>query len=211
MMRIWAGLPALFLAGHALAQNPPPPGIFRGTWVEWEGSESSGTFSVRTGDQQTQRCSFNSRTFFERDHKRVMISKLASGDAVEVLLDRIESRTRCMALILRVVNEYAGRPPSVYRSLLRGSRSPTETFAPRGHLTYSGVVVRVDERSMLLRTRTAGELTVLLRGDTRYSAEGAPVDRSVLGVNTRVFIRGGKTLENEVEAYAVMWGTILKP
>jgi hypothetical protein len=27
----------------------------------------------------------------------------------------------------------------------------------------------------------------------------------------RVFIRGGKTLENEVEAYAVMWGTILKP
>jgi hypothetical protein len=30
-------------------------------------------------------------------------------------------------------------------------------------------------------------------------------------VNTRVFVRAGKSFDNEVEAYQVVWGEILQP
>jgi hypothetical protein len=37
------------------------------------------------------------------------------------------------------------------------------------------------------------------------------VDAGVLAVNTRVFVRAGKTIYDEVEAFQVIWGDILKP
>jgi hypothetical protein len=206
---VWAG----FILGCGLAQETAQlPGIFRATLLEWDGSDSGGSFSVRAAtDNRVHRCTFTSKTFFERDHKRTFMSKMSAGDPVEVLLDRAESHGRCVALIVRVVDENSSRPPSVYRTLLRGSRSPTETFAPRGNLTYGGIVVRLTGEWMLLRTRSDGEKTILLRQDTRYSAEGTLSDRGTLRVNTRVFVRAGRTLENEIEAYAVMWGQILHP
>jgi hypothetical protein len=37
------------------------------------------------------------------------------------------------------------------------------------------------------------------------------VDADSLKPNMRVFVRAGKDLYNEVEAYQVIWGTILSP
>jgi hypothetical protein len=63
----------------------------------------------------------------------------------------------------------------------------------------------------VLHTRGGGDQTILLRQDTRYLQDGEMVGSSELKPNMRVFIRAGKTLYNEVEAYQVIWGEILEP
>ena len=65
----------------------------------------------------------------------------------------------------------------------------------------------MDHGKFVLHTRE-GDLTLLLRNDTRYLAEGQVVDVAELKPNMRVFVRAGKDLYNEVEAYQVIWGSI---
>ena len=57
----------------------------------------------------------------------------------------------------------------------------------------------------------SGDLSILLGIDTRYLGDGQLVDADSLKPNMRVFVRAGKDLYNEVEAYQVIWGTILSP
>ena len=76
---------------------------------------------------------------------------------------------------------------------------------------YAGVVFRLNSQRVILHTREAGDLSILLRKDTRYLADGQLVDADSLKPNMRVFVRAGKDLYNEVEAYQVIWGTILSP
>jgi len=80
-----------------------------------------------------------------------------------------------------------------------------------GNMTYSGVVFRLNSERVVLHTREAGDLSILLRKDTRYLADGQVVDLESLKPNMRVFVRAGKDLYNDVEAYQVIWGTILTP
>jgi hypothetical protein len=82
---------------------------------------------------------------------------------------------------------------------------------PRGNLTFAGVVRRLNGQMLVLKTRTEPEQIILLRDDTRYLASGLPSELSKLLVNTRVFIRGGRNIENDLEAYQVIWGEIPGP
>jgi hypothetical protein len=70
--------------------------------------------------------------------------------------------------------------------------------------------MRVDPQLLTLRTRR-GEQHLLLRQDTRYLGDGARVDLKSLQVNTRVFVRAGRNLDQEIEAYQVIWGSIVQP
>ncbi|MGH9627714.1 MAG: hypothetical protein ACRD7E_05155, partial [Bryobacteraceae bacterium] len=78
-------------------------------------------------------------------------------------------------------------------------------------LTFAGVVLRMNPQMLVVRTRDEGEKHVMLREDTRYLEGGLPSERGFLNVNTRIFIRGGKNLDNEVEAYQIIWGKIAGP
>ena len=100
-------------------------------------------------------------------------------------------------------------PPS--RARLGAFRSLTESIFPRGNLTFSGVVVHLSPESLVLRTRSDGPKTLLIRPDTRYLEGGSQVDLPALKVNTRVFVRAGRNFEGEIEAYQVVWGEILLP
>jgi hypothetical protein len=82
---------------------------------------------------------------------------------------------------------------------------------PRGTLTYAGVIARLGDGRMVLRTRGGGEAHILLRPDTRYLSGGAIVEHSALSLSTRVFVRAGRNLDDEIEAYQVVWGEILSP
>jgi len=86
-----------------------------------------------------------------------------------------------------------------------------DLLAPRGNLTFSGVIARLAADRLVLHTRLDGEKTILLRDDTRYLDNGTDVDAADLKANTRVFVRAGKNLEDQVEAYQVIWGAILEP
>jgi len=61
---------------------------------------------------------------------------------------------------------------------------------------------------LTLRTRVDGEKLILLRQDTRYIGDGQRVGADGLKRNTRVFVRAGRNLDNDVEAYQVVWGGI---
>jgi len=86
-----------------------------------------------------------------------------------------------------------------------------DLLAPRGNLTYSGVIARLTVDRLVLHTRQEGEKTILLRLDTRYLEGGTMVEAADLKPNTRVFVRAGKNLGDQIEAYQIIWGEILQP
>ena len=73
------------------------------------------------------------------------------------------------------------------------------------------MVSRLSDARLVLRMRGGPVQTILLRQDTRYLADGGVVDAASLKLNMRVFVRAGKTIYDEVEAYQIVWGAILQP
>ncbi|MEP6538182.1 MAG: hypothetical protein ABJF23_22780 [Bryobacteraceae bacterium] len=202
------------LAGHllyfsALCQENAPSGIVRGDLVEWDGNKAEGDILVRTPPDRLYTCHFDAFTYMERDGQRIAMGALRAGDRLEVVADRKPGSQRCYARTVRVVDKPPPTNPG-YRITARRSTLIDQLY-PRGNLTFSGVILRLNPQMMVLRTRTHGETTVLLRQDTRYMDSGLPAEASMLTVNTRVSIRCGRNLDNEIEAYQVIWGEIEGP
>jgi len=101
--------------------------------------------------------------------------------------------------------------PAVGTALTPGLGRTHEPPIPRGDMTFSGVVSRMSDGRLVLRTRNAGEQTILLRQNTRFVADGETVAAAELKTNMRVFVRAGKDVFGHVEAYQVVWGGILLP
>jgi hypothetical protein len=102
-------------------------------------------------------------------------------------------------------------PRPAFTRLRSANRYAEERALPQGSLTYSGVVARMNGERLVLHTRDGREQPLLLRKDTRYLLNGDLVDAATLKLNTRVFVRAGKDLWEQVEAYQVIWGKILAP
>jgi hypothetical protein len=202
-------LAAFMFTASILAQEGPPVGILRGDLVERDGTATAGELAVRAADSSVYRCSYDVKTYFERDKERISATTAKAGDKVEIISDRRQGNVKCYAMLVHI-EKVAPNPPVAIRRLRLGP-SPTESIFPRGNLTFSGVVVRVNPSQLVLRTRVDGPKTILLRQDTRYFADGEGVAVSNLIVNTRVYIRAGKTFEDQLEAFQVMWGDILNP
>ena len=179
------------------AQEPARPGIVRGSLLQ----VGSAGLVVTTSSGDSVQCGFDGHTYMEKDGQRIFAGALHVSDPVEVVADRKASS--CYARTVRVI------APGT--RILPIRRSPLEYIYPRGNLTFSGVVRRLNSEVVVLRTREEPEKLVLLREDTRYLDSGSPTDLSRLGVNTRVFIRGGRNIDNQLEAYQIIWGDIGGP
>jgi hypothetical protein len=156
-------------------------------------------------------CSFDAKSYFERANQRIAVAAIQAGDRLEVLADRKDGTGLCYARTVQVMD---GQPAPLIggvRPRLRTSSRPTELFAPRGDMTFAGVVLRITPDLLMLRMRSNEHRAIRLRFDTRYLSDGQTLDRSNLQVNTRVFVRAGRNLDNEIEAYQVVWGDILEP
>jgi hypothetical protein len=199
----------LLCAGAAIAQEAAPIGIVRGEFLKWDGSGGKGDIELLAADARVLTCSFDAKTFFERDNQRIAPAAMAKGDRLEIVADRRPGSRVCYARTVQVIDPMMIRRSLAARARLRDSASPTELFAPRGDLTYAGVVTRLEPDAMVLKTRADGEKTILLRSDTRYISEGLRVEPATLQLRTRVFVRAGKNLDGDVEAYQVMWGEIV--
>ncbi|MBL8231502.1 MAG: hypothetical protein JNL98_23605 [Bryobacterales bacterium] len=193
-------------SGTPTSGTPKPlPPLTRGVFQDWAGSKTSGTFQFQTPDEQKHVCAFSPRTYFELDHKRAFITTLQTGNTVEVLSERTAEPPLCRALIVRVVLE------NTTLRVRRPFSPPTEPILPRGNLLFTGIVVRTDDNAFLLRTRGGQSHWIQLRKDTRFGAEGLAVQREDLPMNRPVQIRAGRSFENAIEAYSIVWGEILKP
>lgn len=206
-----APLGCLLLAATAIAQENAPIGLLHGDLIAWTGTARAGELTFRNSDNRVYQCMFDGKTYFERANQRIAVAAMLAGDRLEVLADHRDGSGLCYARTIHILDV---PPPGLIggvRPRLRTSSRPTELFAPRGDMTLAGVVLRITPDLLLLRTRTNEHRTIHLRADTRYLSEGQSLDRGNLEVNTRVFIRAGKNLDDEIEAYQVVWGSILEP
>ncbi len=197
------------------AQTVAPPGVLRGVLLERDPQTVSGEFSVRAADNRVFRFLFDAKSYVERDQQPIEVSRLQPGEAVEVVSDEAPGSLLRYARSIHVLPSAApARPLSqgrvrAYRS--SADRLMAERAMPAGTMAFSGVVFRLNSDHVVLHTREAGDQTILLRQDTRYLEDGDLVEFNQLKPNMRVFVRAGRTLYNEIEAYQVIWGRILQP
>jgi len=101
-----------------------------------------------------------------------------------------------------------GFSDSAERAIERGPSAAIQ--AVRSSFAVTGMIFRIVPGAIALHTRT-GDRGVILRPDTRFLEDGAVVDPSALKLNMHVSIQAGKTLYDEIEAFRVVWGSILRP
>ena len=206
-MRLWPGL--VFAAGM-MAQELAPIGIVRGALIECDATH----LTLGVEESRVFRFLTDGRTFIERDHMRIFCPSLRKGERIELVSDRSPEAGARYARLISVVNRDVRPRRQQALMALRAPLlhdDPTISIAPRGSLTFTGVVLRLDADGLILRTRVNGEKWILVRRDTRYREDGLQVDSSYLRSSTRVFVRGGTNLDGELEAYEVVWGEILAP
>jgi len=204
-MKYWSAL-AVFAFG--LQADPRAPlGIVRANLSHWEGSWEGGSLHLKLDSGADYACQFDGRTFFDRERARIQISRLKSGDRLELVTDRTTvQQKRCYARMVRVL------PPGTPEGFTWGSITrATEHFAPRGMIEYSGVILASDAKWLVIRTRAADRHEIRMRPDTKIMLAGYPAQASALDVNQRVFVRAGLNAEEELEAYQIIGGDILQP
>lgn len=192
------------------AQAAPSAALVRGTLLERDAQTTAGELSVRAADNQVFRYQFDAKTYVERDEQSIDVSRLRPGEMVEVVSDGAPASPLRYARTIHVLPVPSPvRPASQGR--VRANRVPIDRVVPYGALALAGVVFRLNADRVVLHTRQGGDQTILLRQDTRYLRDGEVVDANDLKPNMRVFVRAGRTLYNELEAYQVIWGRILMP
>ena len=188
------------------AQFPPPE--LTGILLECDSNVTTGELSVRATDNQVYRFQFDTKTSVERDTLTGGVSRLMPGDKLTVESDAVTGSLLRYARAIHVLTAKA--PLTLADSRLRAADHPLLQLPQTASLTFAGVVSKLNSESLVLRTRE-GEQTLLIRRDTRYVSNGDSVGAADLRPNMRVFIRAGKNIYEQVEAYQVIWGSILEP
>jgi hypothetical protein len=213
-MRVCGMLALLPLLGAA--QTPATAVVTQGVLLERDTPALEGQFSVRAENNQVFRYRFDVHTYVVRDGRLTTVPALNPGENVEVISDGVQGSVLRYARDIHVISEappVARTRPVGNASRLLAGMDPLDRYfstLPMGNLTFAGVVYRVSGERVVLHTRL-GDQPILLRRDTRYVKDGENVDLGSLKPNMRVFVRAGKDIWDQVEAYQVMWGGILQP
>ena len=187
------------LCSASTAQIVEAPAEVRGIVLDRDPGPT-GEFSVRAPNNHVFRYRFDAKTAID--------GELRPGDQIELTSDATGEPVRYARTIHVVVAAPIARrqPPARPRPY----NAAEERLAFRGDLTFSGVISSLSGSRLVLRTRDAGEQTIMLRQDTRYLSNGELVASVDLKPNMRVFVRASKNIYGDVEAHQVVWGTILE-
>lgn len=214
-MRYPAGLILLCLT--LSAQEP----ITRGRLLESDSAES-GELSIRCQNNRVYWYVYDNKTYVERENLLTSVPKLHKGDEVEVVSDTGPDAALRYARIIHVMESPTesekqqqrfslGRYALPRHPVVKDDPLQSDLFLPRGNLTFAGLVCQLNDERFVLRTRAEGEKIIYFRPDTRFMQDGGLTKSPALHVNTRVYVRGSKNLDGELEAVQVIWGSILEP
>jgi hypothetical protein len=204
-----AGIGIMIATVALWAQENAPVGLLKGDFLSWTGTPRNGQFLFQAAGNRIYSCSFDDKTYMEREGRRIEIAQ--KGDRLEIVSDRRPDSIVCYARLVHVVDPQRAYLAPGVRPRAKAANRLIEPFGPRGNMTLSGLVMGVGSNVLTLKSRAGEYQTIHLRADTRYSDEGQTADAGNVRVNTLVFIRCSRNLENEVEAYQVVWGEILRP
>lgn len=189
------------VAGLAL-QAQMPMGIIEGRLLGLENS----ILQLELANGKQLQCAVDSRTFVDRQRRRLTLNDLKIGDFLELVTERHSPSRPCFARMIHLAAEglrFGGRDRvgQVTRA--------TETISPRGNVHLAGVVRDLQTNVLELRTKQDGNLRLRLRPDTQFVQDGLPVTREDLNLQLRVSVRCGYALNGELEVYQIVWGSIL--
>ena len=194
------------------AQTDPPPALIRGVILECDCQAPAGELALRDAGNEVFRYRFDAKTYAERDGQLIQASRLKPGEKVEIVSDRSSGTALRYARTIHVIQPAPlPRPLTMGRYRAPFPASPKLDSVPTGNLTFAGVVFRLNGERVVLHTRETGDQSILLRADTRYLRDGEIVEAKDLKPNMRVYVRAGKNLYEQVEAYQIIWGSILSP
>ncbi|MBI2686927.1 MAG: hypothetical protein HYX27_11480 [Acidobacteria bacterium] len=163
------------------------------------------SFLLKTVTHKEFRCTYDHRTWFEQSRIRVAPNAFQPSDLVEIVADRrLIDGMPCYVRTVRLADlnaKESGRMRITYRAV-------TESIIPRGEYQWAGTVSELTPEKLVLRTRTEGYKTLVLRRDTRYMEDGVVSERARLQPNTQISIRAGRNLSGEVEVYQIIWGSV---
>jgi len=194
----------------AMAQENAPAGLLHGDLVSWTGTIRNGEFTFQAAPDRLYSCSFDDKTYIELEGQRITMVRTARGDRMEVVSDSRQGSNLCYARTVHILETPATYTVPGVRPRSRNANTAS-LLIPHGNLTFNGVVLRVTPGLLVLKLRSGERKFLRLRTDTHYLADGQMSDPGSLRANTLVFIRAGRNLDDEVEAYQVVWGEILQP
>jgi hypothetical protein len=192
---------AILLFPLMMAAEDVPVGVVTG----YISDISKTSFLLKTTTNKEFRCTYDHRTWFEQSRVRVPVTAFQPTDLVELVADRrFIDGLPCYIRTVRLADptpKETGRMRITYRAV-------TENLIPRGEYAWAGIVSQIDPQKLVLRTRTQGHQTLVLRRDTRYLEDGVISEYQRLKPNTRISIRAGRNLEGQVEVYQIIWGAV---
>jgi hypothetical protein len=200
------------LAGASTwAQDTSPVRTLKGQLLDWRIQGLAGDLALRTEDRAITRCQVRWQSQLMRAGLRIHPHGVRIGDWVELTGD-FDGNGGCVVrtLSIRAFEHERRRPPDV-PMLPMYARGYLDWLWMRGTLTFSGVVRSLEDQRLILRTRKSGVRSFAVREDTVFREGGRAVDSSALEPFTRVFVRGSRTYDGDIEAYHVIWGNILIP
>ena len=195
----------------ASAQESAPSGFLRGDLLSWTGTRDGQFLFHSAAADRVYSCSYDDKTYIEMDNRRVTLALAQSGDRLELVSDRRLGSSSCYARTVHVIEPQRSFFVPGVRPRARAGGVEPALFHPHPSLSFSGAVVGMTSDALVLRSRSGERSVVRLRPDTRYIDQGQTAEPDNLPANTVVFIRGGRNLYDEVEAYQVIWGEILQP
>jgi hypothetical protein len=195
--------------------------ITRGRLLESDTGET-GELSIRTANNRVYWYIYDTHTYVESDNRLSTVPKLRKGDELEIVSDTGPDTALRYARTIHVVVEpvqrtvqqrqYSeGRYALPRHPVAREDPLKLDLLLARGTLTFAGQICQLNDERFVLRTRADGEKTIFLRADTRFMKDGGIVPASELRLNSRVYVRGSKNLEGDIEAFQVIWGEIVAP
>jgi hypothetical protein len=200
----------ILAAVSIMGQENAPPGFLHGGLVNWTGTPRGGQFTFYLSAGQLYVCSYDEKTYIERENRRISMAATEQGDRLEIVSDRRPNSTLCYARTIHILEDPRAHFVPGVKPRPR-AESATPVPMPHTNLTLTGAVYHIAGELLILRSPSGDHQTVLLRPDTRYLCEGQTTDAASLAVNTVVFVRVEKNLRDEVEANQVIWGGILQP